>query len=388
MNNKKVGILTFLNRPNHGAVLQAYALQKKVRDLGYDCDILDLLAFDHPSAAMPELYKALPSAKNARSIRNRINHKMVEILNSIGEVLNSKNVRIKKERFEKFKQAYIAVSGQKYASVDDFYRNKMPYDIFITGSDQVWNPQAWRSSPEPYFLTFASKDTKKISYAPSFGVSDIPDEMKNNYKKWLANIDYLSVREEQGAEIIRQISGRSAEVVLDPTLLFDSEEWNKVSVDPQFKKPYILLYVLIHSPFITKLAYYLSRKTGYSIISIVRGNMREGLECKVKHLFDVGPSEFLGLFKNASFVLTSSFHGTAFSINYNKPFYSVLRKGVLNNNRVINILDKLNLKSRLISIGDDFPEEGKMSIDFSEAQVALEKERKRSLSFLANALRG
>jgi hypothetical protein len=173
---------------------------------------------------------------------------------------------------------------------------------------------------------------------------------------------------------------------LDPTLLLNPEDWNEVAADSKFKKPYILLYVLIHSSYITKLAYYLSRKTGNSIVRIARGNMREGLEGKVKNLFDTGPSEFLGLFKNASYVLTSSFHGTAFSINYNKPFYSVLRKGNPLNSRVIDILDRLNLRSRLLFIGDSFPEEENLSIDFSEAEVALREEREKSLSFLTEAM--
>ena len=183
MNGKKVGILTFFNRLNYGAELQAYALHRKVRDLGYDCEILDVLSPNHPSAKRPELYKQLWSAKKMISTRNRINIKLMKFLNSIVAGLGSKNARTRKDRFEKFKQAYMAVSEQKYASVDDLYRHKMPYDIFITGSDQVWNPQAAITSPEPYFLTFASKDKRKISYAASFGVSSIPDDIKDIYEE-------------------------------------------------------------------------------------------------------------------------------------------------------------------------------------------------------------
>lgn len=397
MNGKKVGILTFFNRLNYGAELQAYALHKKVKDLGYDCEILDLLSPNHISAKMPELYKPLSVSKKIRTKKSRVNKKLFEALDFIGAVLNSNNVRIRKEQFGKFKQTYMTVSEQKYCSVDDLYHHKTPYDIFITGSDQVWNPQTLISSPEPYFLTFASKDKKKISYAPSFGVSSIPDEVKDKYAKWLANIDCLSVREKQGADIISEITGRTAEVVLDPTLLLNSEDWNEVAVDPEFNKPYILLYVMMYSPYVTKLAHYLSQKTGYSIIRIARGNTREGLDYKIINLYNAGPSEFLGLFKNASFVLTSSFHGTVFSINYNKPFYSIARKGGAANSRLTSILDNLNLRSRLLFVGDTFPEEKNISIDFSEADdifvdfskanLALQKEREKSLAFLNKAMK-
>ena len=160
-------------------------------------------------------------------------------------------------------------------------------------------------------------------------------------------------------------------MVLDPTLLLNPEDWNKVAAEPDIKKPYILLYVLMHSAYITKLAYYISRKTGYSIVRIARGNIREGIECKVKNLYDAGPSEFLGLFKNASFVLTSSFHGTAFSINYNKPFYSVVRKGGSVNSRIINILKRMHLESRMLFVGEAFPKEESISVDFSEANAGF-----------------
>ena len=384
MNGKKVGILTFFNRMNYGAELQAYALHKKVRDLGYDCELLDVLSPRDASAKKPQVHKPLASSIRIESTKSRINHKISYYL---AAVLGSKNDQNRKRRFEAFKRDYLTVSKQKFASVDDLYCYEMPYDIFITGSDQVWNPQTTLTSPEPYFLTFAAEDKLKISYAASFGVSSFPDEMKSYYKKWLANIDYISVRENQGADIVRDISGRTATVVLDPTLLLNAEDWNKAAAEPLLKKPYILLYTRIHSPYITRLACYLSRKTGYSIVRIPRGNIREGVEYKVKNMFDTGPSEFLGLFKNASFVLTSSFHGTAFAVNFNKPFYSIVRKGGAINSRMISLLGNLNLESRLLFDGDDFPKDDDIFVDFSKANVALAKEREKSLSFLAVAFR-
>lgn len=384
MIGKKVGILTFFNRLNYGADLQAYALHKKVKDLGYDCEILDVLSPNDPSAKKPELYKPLSSSIKMQSTQSHINKKIARCLTTL---LGSKNDQSRKSRFEAFKRDYLAVSERKFASVDDLYRHEMPYDIFITGSDQVWSPKAPFTSPEPYFLTFASKDKKKISYAPSFGVSSIPDEIRDKYAGWLANIDYLSVREKQGADIIREITGRTAEVVLDPTLLLTAEDWDGIAIEPKLKKPYILLYDRIHLSYNIKLAYYLSQKTGYSIVRIPRGTIREGVEYKVKNLFGQGPSEFLGLFKNASFVLTSSFHGTAFSVNYNKPFYSIVRKGGAVNSRMTNFLENLGLTSRLLYDGAIFPKDDDIFVDFSRAEVALEKERGKSLSFLTEAIR-
>jgi len=384
MNGKKVATLTFFNRFNYGAELQAYALHKKVKDLGYDCEILDVLSPNDPDARKPEVYKPLAWSTKVASTKSKINVKIVRCLTIL---LGWKNSQNKKKRFEAFKRDYLTVSKQKFASVDDLYRHEMPYDIFITGSDQVWNPRTIMTSPEPYFLTFVPKDKRKISYAASFGVSSFPDEIKSYYKKWLANIDFLSVRENHGADFVRNITGRTAEVVLDPTLLLTAKDWSKITTEPKIKKPYILLYVLMHSPhYINGLAYHLSKKTGYSIVRIPRGSFREDAGYKIKNLFDTGPSDFVSLFKDASFVLTSSFHGTAFAINFNKPFYSIIRKGGIVNSRITSLLDDLNLNSRFLLLGDEFPKGDDIFVDFSQANLVLQRKREKSLAFLTNAL--
>lgn len=384
--DKKIGILTFFNRMNYGAELQAYALFKKIRDFGYDCELIDVLSPNHPLAKKPQLYKPFLASHKKLSLKNQINTKIQKELNRIAKSLHSKSARLRKKRFEDFKDRYLRSSERKYYSVDNLYDQRPPYDILVTGSDQVWNPQATLSSPEPYFLTFAPDEIKKISYAASFGVSGMPPALRNKYAKWLTSMNHISVRENQGARIVRDISGREATVVLDPTLLIDSTEWNTLAASIQNKKPYILLYVRMFSPYITKLAYYLSKRTGYSIIRIPRGYMREGIEYKINHCYDAGPREFLALFNNASFVLTSSFHGTAFSINYNKPFYTVIRKHGPVNSRMESLLGNLNLKERLLYSGDAFPAEKDFHIDFSEAKILLEKERNKSLKFLKDAI--
>ena len=159
-------------------------------------------------------------------------------------------------------------------------------------------------------------------YASSFGVENIPNEYFGYYKDYLNNLDSIAVREKAGVSLVKEIADKDINWVVDPTLLLGQEEWEKYAIQPPLKKPYLLLYVLSDSEYITKLAYEIASKLDLQIVRICKNASKEDKTDDILNIIDAGPAEFLGWFLKSSYVLTTSFHGVCFSINFNKAFYS------------------------------------------------------------------
>lgn len=379
----KIGILTILKVNNYGADLQVFALQKKIAELGYDAEIIDYLFYKHKDY--------IYTRQSRPFVKLGLKRKLKEFLNPRLEALKSlpqRKAKKKREtKFDAFHQNHIQLSTNTFHSIVELYGAKLDYDVFIVGSDQVWNPYS-NTSLEPYFLTFATDNRRKLSYASSFGVSSIPQHARDKYCKCLNNLDYISVREQSGVELIKELTGRTANCVLDPTLLLDINDWKQVAAYPAFKKPYILLYVLTKSPYITRLAKEISSKLGWDVVRICKNAAKEDKDSSIYNIIDAGPSEFIGLFLNSSFVLTNSFHGTAFSVNFGKPFYTILPKHKLNNSRQQGLLALLKLEGRLIDEGDVFPNKELYFPEFTEASHLLAAQREQSINYLLKAVNG
>ncbi|MEL7585554.1 MAG: polysaccharide pyruvyl transferase family protein [Prolixibacteraceae bacterium] len=373
--------MTVLKVNNYGAELQSYALPKALNDLGYDSENIDYLYYKHRD------YIPLKQSKPMIRIpvKDRIKRKILILLEKTDWLLNRKTLTAKQKKFDHFHSTLNRLSKRTYRSIDELYNEKFGYDVFMAGSDQVWNP-ATLTSLKPYFLTFAPRNKKKISYASSFGVSDIRKEDQAIYTACLNNLDFLSCREKQGVEIIKQLTGRDATQVLDPTLLLKKEDWEKISIRPKTSEPYILLYILTHSPYIIRLARHISRITGYRIVRICPGPVYLDKSADVRAVVDAGPLEFLGWFSGASMILTNSFHGTTFSVTFQKPFFTITPKSKSNNSRQQNFLELLELSERLLREGSAFPSKEQLNCDFSRAGEILNEERTRSVDFLTNAL--
>jgi len=251
------------------------------------------------------------------------------------------------------------------------------YDRFICGSDQVWNHNI-TDFDRNYFLDFTEDTLKKNSYAASFGISSIPLEHAKEYKTLLKGFNHISVRENQGKKIIKDLINREAELVLDPTLLLNKQDWERIAIDYKKEKEYILLYTFGNSPTIKTFVEELSEQTGYAIVYISYSAIK-----RVNAIYEkcVGPAEFLGLFKNARYVVTNSFHGTCFSLNFNKEFFlEMLPESQGVNSRLENILDLFDLRSRQIinsANANIFK-----AIDYDEVNKKMLVERQRSLDFL------
>lgn len=252
------------------------------------------------------------------------------------------------------------------------------YDIFVTGSDQVWNHNFERMSNID-FLTFAPKE-KRNSFSASFGINEVPEDMKKYYKNNLLGLKNISVREEAGKEIIEELTGRKdVDVLIDPTMLLTTKEWDKVSKKPkQLKKDkYILNYFLGElSESRKKEIDRIAKENGCEVINILDSN---------SPFYQTGPSEFLYLEKNAFLICTDSFHSCVFAILYNRPFIVFNRedKLVSMNSRIDTLLSKFKLEDRRY--------EGKIQKEdllnnYEEAYKILENEREKATNFLKKAL--
>ena len=218
----------------------------------------------------------------------------------------------------------------------------------MTGSDQVWNPVA-SSSIEPYFLTFAPTEKKKISYASSFGVNFIDERIKKKMGEWLSDYTSIAVRENSGISLIKLLSGKEASWVIDPTLLLTKKEWQAVSVDyPHMPQRYVIVYDLAESIAIDKLALKIGQERNIPVYRICKRAYGMKKKVGIVNILDAGPAEFLSLIAHAEYVVTNSFHGTAFSINFETPFFTVLSNQKKNNSRMESLLGLVNLKNRII----------------------------------------
>ena len=371
-----VGTLTFHHVGNYGAILQAYALQQTLVDMGHDVEVIDYQP-NWANGSEGSLFRRMgrPVIRGAR-----------KILGVTGEE--------RQRRTEQFRHENLRLSSTRYLDRVTLHREPPVYDAYITGSDQVWNPKIQRNDSS-YFLTFAPPGKKRISYAASFGISSLPDRFVSEYRDWLGQLHCVSTREFEGKRIIEQISGRDAQVTLDPTLLLDGEQWSQIAAPYVHKRPYILYYCIWGDRLMTsssiRIARQVSTLTGWDIIS-VGGRPEMKLVLWRNCVPNAGPSEFVGLFQNASFVVTDSFHGTAFAINYERPFAVIANLSLppeqARSSRITTLLKMLGIENRLVPAGVQSVGRELIELDYRKGQSLLQGERQRSIRFLRDALEG
>lgn len=371
----RVGTLTFHKTPNYGAVLQAYALPAFLRSLGHEAEVID---FQMP----PVLSEAgSPMRKCARALNQAA-------AGSLGAVQ-------RKASTERFLQTHIPLSKECYATSAQLRANPPSYDAYISGSDQIWNPRS-TARTHAYFLDFVPPDKRRIAYAASVGVDQISESDKSSLGENLARLHFISVREEALAELIGELTGQIPPVVLDPTLLLDAEKWCQLGTRV-VARPHILCY---HMPgdaavqrHIASVARKLRERTGLPIVNI--GQRAVGvLQLPGRSVYTAGPSEFLSLVQSASFILTNSFHGTAFAVNFGTPFLVVHNKAVAphlsRSDRLHTLLASTGLLAHLRDAGSNIAESieiAESGTDRKEVQKHLEGLRSRSVGFLKDALK-
>jgi hypothetical protein len=375
----KIGIITIFKANSYGAELQAFALQKKLSLMGHDSELIDYPFYKHPSHV---------ASRQSRPIfdmgfKNRVKERVYPFWTALQSISIGEDIKRKQERMDAFHRTHSRLSEVCYNSMEALYAADWPYDLFITGSDQVWNPRM-NSSLDPYFLTFAPSDKPRVSYASSFGVPTLPDHTKRVYKERLSAFERLSVREAQGVKIVHDLLGCSPEHVLDPTLLLTDVEWSDVAVAVDLPTPYVLIYDLVpHSKLAVVARYVASQIRGAHIVRI-RNQRGVGFRSQpdILDVDDAGPSEFLGLFQGASAVVTNSLHGTAFSINFRKPFYPVISPRMRNAGRNESLLETVGLSERIIYENLNVDMTRLAEIDYDTVLGRLERERDKSVNYL------
>lgn len=371
---KKVGIMTHHRFYNQGTMLQAYALQKKIELLGCEAELID--------------YKEIIHGTIGNRIYKRICHPLATI-EEIRKIVNAKKnqdkIKRSQERYDEFYKN-LNIGSEKYNSQEELRRTPPNYDIYMVGSDQTWNPYL-PINTEAYYLSFVPEGKKKTSYAPSIGVNQIPEEKKTLMKKWLTNFEQISCREKNGCELLENILNTKVEEVLDPTFLISESEWNAVSIERTIKEKYMICYFLGNNSNNIENAEKIAKLLGLKTYYIYTYDSK--INKNLNYLFDVGPAEFLGLIRNADFVCTDSFHGSVFSIIFNKQFCSFTKrkdKGESDNNRIYKLLDLFNIKERYISQDKEIVKFDICNIDYKKVNSILEKERIKSENYLKKCL--
>lgn len=378
---KTIGIITILKTNNYGAELQAYATQAILNKLGYDAEIIDYLFYKNPGHIITKASK--PSFNHG--LKKRLSEKLYPIIARIKAKSSTESCISREKCFETFHTENTRMS-QTYRTIDELYATKKYYDVYMVGSDQVWNPGIY-SSLLPYMLAFAPEGKKKVAYASSFGVSAIPQDCQWLYKKYLPGFSSIGVREKNAVEMVKGLGGKDATWVLDPTLLLNKEDWSKVASNIYAdKKNYILLYELTPCPYILELAKFFREKKGLDIVRICKNAAIEDKDSSIENIIDAGPAEFVRLFANAGMVITNSFHGTAFSINFGKEFYTITPTRKHNNSRQRSILELFKLQGRLIAENTPIENISMGAIDYAAVSQILEDERKKSIEFLTNSI--
>ena len=366
---RKIGVLTFHRSLNYGAVLQARGLVEAVKKMGFEAELVD---YRNENLEKRDSFKRFYIYEGL--IRNTFN------------IIEMPFWFIRRKKFDKFLKE-TNVSG-KIKGIDD--ETTKSYSKLIVGSDQVWNPKVTNHDLS-YFFSNVSDHTKKISYAASFGVSELNEESENKYKSKLSEINSISVREQSGVELVEKIINVKPELVIDPSMLLNKEEWRNIYKkhykDPVIDSKYIVIYQRAFSKSLITFAKDLSEKTGYKLVTIT-GNPRQLI--KGKYVQSAGPFEWLNIIDNAEVVVTNSFHGVAFALNFNKNlFVEYLDPKFGVNTRLENIIEYFDIHHSLIKRSKnqiEIPNLRNCSIDYEKLNIKLEEYRDFSKCYLESAL--
>jgi hypothetical protein len=327
---------------NYGASLQAYALMKYLENQGHSVQIIDYKP-EYLDKAI-KFWKLYKSSKNWKIIEKSI------LLKFLYGFVKFPVLRWNRQRgFDKFNKKYLKITDKTYHSNEDLLANPPDGDLYIAGSDQIWNTLFPNGKDPAFYLDFVPNNKIRASYAASFSTTKIEEGFEDFVKKMLTNIDYISVRETQGMEILKCLGINNACHVLDPVFLLTVNEW-KGLIKQYYNEKYILLYLIEDDIEIEKTAEKLAAKFGWKIYYLSSGKK---LKYADKNIY-ASPIDFLSLVNSSQMVLSNSFHGTSFSLLFEKEFYVfALKDHNQLNSRMKDILNRLQIQSRFVSSYDE-----------------------------------
>lgn len=385
---KSIGIITIQNsQNNYGGVLQCFALYQYLQTQGFSVEVIDL--------HRPNNIDYIDSIR-FRNMRSHIG--FWELTKGwIKEILNIRKLHNPDfhptwnpkagERFTKF-NSRVKMSSP-YCFIPDLYKNPPQYDIYITGSDQLWNPEQ-PYCLEPYFLTFVkNKKALKISYGTSIGVSEIKDKEKSKFRKWLSSYDSISAREQQACNLLESITHRKIYKVPDPTFLLDPNEWIQMSISPQSKQDYILIFNLGNDKHIIEAGLKIANAMNLKL-KVIEQNYQFPKNQSIEVIADAGPLEFIGLIQHAKLVLTNSFHCTVFSIiTGTQNFYTYIAPNNTRGSRIVDLLETFQLSDHIIHSMNEIPSITQLlstKINTNKSYAILKHEQQIGRDFLKKSI--
>ena len=378
---KDVAILTkYYKNYNYGGMLQGYALHKVVQNLGYSCDIISYNVGENKNP----VYSNLLQQCKQYGIKSA-SGKVIEKCTGKMKFLIKDILDIRRQKFDEFMNE--TNSNTEVFNDSNLTRLNDEYKYFISGSDQVWNPNAVRLL---YLQGFVDDTKTRIAYAASFGRDNLSEFVVNKMIPYIKKFNYLGIREKTGTELLKKYIDNHIETVLDPTMLLTQNEWDSVSSKQIVNEDYAIFYFFSNSYNVRKKSEEFCKKNNLKMVLIPYAKQEynfydsKGESIRIN---DIGPKEFVSMIKYAKYVFTDSFHGAVFSIIYNKPFvvFERNKKGhVSMNSRLYDLLDTFELKDRLINDYENLNDVGE--IDYSYVNIILDKEKNKSLSFLKKSL--
>lgn len=366
-----VGIITVHCSVNPGASLQAYALCKKVKDMGHEPSIIDY---------RPGYFTDLMDERKAGE-RNRPR-------NRLKLLLLGKRLRAKHDKFMEFEEAFYPSKTKRYNAPEELCNEPPHFNVFLCGSDQIWNPGHIHYDGS-FFLEFAvSEPGIRASYAASIG-QDLLNETDYRFlARHIKNLDFLSVREDSAVSILKsELKCRRVSQNIDPVLLYDAEHWRALAISGGRKLPerYILYYPLQDNPVAEQLLCQIKKDTGLKCVAVI-----SGLRCPSTvdmQIAAYGPQEFIDLFDRAEYVLTNSFHGMVFSLLFRKKLFSY--RNPVRNSRIESLLRLLGMEGLQADTLEDYFDYDWESIwsRYAEIPPILQAERAKAEQYLNEVLK-
>ncbi len=375
MTKKKVGIVTLHKVLNFGSVLQAYCTCEAVRRFGFEPEIINYMEPRYTVKGALRGIKSESLSREGNGIRGwaRYSLKAISYLNQY-------------RNFESFVNAHLPLSRNRYEGVDEIFLNPPDADIYLTGSDQIWNSDYNQGVDKAHFLDFAPIGKKRVAYAASFGKDSLRSEEISETRELLKKYSKIGVRESSGVDIVKGLGIENVHHVLDPTLLLSKQEWFDLFKPKRPRpEPYVLIYSVERS--IDSTVYNVARNIadtlGLKLVFFSQAaKLRSMQGCDEQHAFSK-VQDFVDNFYYADYVVASSFHGTAFAVNFNRPFVSVLppKFGA----RPRSLLGVVDLSDRIVE-GPLQVDRAIEAIDYTKVNFILGREREKSLAFLRDAL--
>ncbi|WP_309121654.1 polysaccharide pyruvyl transferase family protein [Paenibacillus sp.] len=365
----KICTITCHDVYNHGASLQAYGLMRYLINLGYEVEIID-----YKPDYLSRHYKlfAISSPKWEKNLFTKLLY--------LGAKVPGRVVSLKRKRaFDAFKAKHLALTPARYNTNDELKRNPPEADIYLCGSDQIWNTLHRNGSDPAFYLDFVPEGKVRAAYAASFATESIHDRYKPFVKEKVSKLDGIGVREKSGVAILHQMQIHQAVNVVDPAFLLDDSEWNRLGT-ASIPGDYVLVYDFDDSSLIRRIAESLAKRWSCKIYAVNGGKSKYAN----KYFQYEGPETFVSLVRDAKFVISNSFHAAVFSIIYEKNFAIVNRTEAINT-RMRDLLDDLGLLDRLVGeyVGID---ELCRDIEYRKVKTILNRKIQESKGYLNTIL--